>query len=262
MSTQLRETPQKMSDLKPRMRTASVELPTVSDRSPLAKLPTPPAPSPRKWYRERSFLRKASFVATIGTPLVLLGILVLIVKLPLLLGFLASALVYAGLFMLLSWRPHTQVERETTHDEIRRSLGNATQHVTQLRALAPAMEPLLSRYGGDQRLDAICRLADSAISELGAKKDTTLSAASRLEFVLSETLGILSRFRQVAVDEAALPGSLTPMVEKIEHDILPLIEASLKELAVSLNAEDSLNLDVAIRVLESTLKSEGLSRTS
>jgi len=225
-------------------------------------LATPPAPVPGRWYRERSFLREASFVATAGTPLVLLGILVLIVKMPLLLGFLASVLVYAGLFMLLNWRPQTQVERETTYDEIRRSLGNATQHVTQLRALVPAIEPLLRQCGGHLRLDVICRLAESAISELAAKKDTTLSVASRLEFVLSETFGILSRFRQVAVDETASSGSLTPMAEKIEHDILPLVEASLKELAVSLNAEDSLNLDVAIRVLETTLKSEGLSRTS
>ena len=201
-----------------------------------------------------------AYGATIGVPLVLLGILVLAIGLSPFVALLVSALVYAGLFLLLTWRSGIEVERGATQDEFLRSLAGAERHVARLRELAPAIKPHL----GDQRrarLEGIADLADKAIADLAGTEPVMLAAASRLEFVLAETIGLLALFGQVAGHGSASRESLAATIERLDHDILGRVEASLADLSGLLGEADAENLDVAIRVLERTLSRDGRART-
>ena len=209
-----------------------------------------------------AWLRNAAFGAAIGTPLTLLGGLVLGIGLSPLIGLAASALLYGGLFMLLVWRPEAEAERDVTRDEMRRCLASAGRHVARLRGLAQAIRPHLRGDPAAARLEGIARLAERAIAELESMEAATLATASRLEFILAETLGVLTLFDEVAARESPAPGSLAPTVDRIEHDILGLVESSLMDLSSLLDQAVAENLDVAIRVLESTLQAQARPRRS
>jgi len=67
---------------------------------------------------------------------------------------------------------------------------------------------------------------------------------------------------QITNDEGVLSEQSRGAIGRIEHDLLDLIESSLVEMSKSFKREDAVNLDVAIRVLDSMLITEGWSEKS
>jgi hypothetical protein len=155
------------------------------------------------------------------------------------------------------FNPRTQVEqsRQDIKDEIQQKLDESEVKVLRIRDLASPIDKQEVRA----RVLRICDLADSILQELKRDEDCTLATASRLEFVLSETRQILGFYVQIILGGVtAHPENLKTTIAKIEVDLLEQLELSLKDFAVKLDQADIVNLEATIRVLESTLKLEGL----
>lgn len=228
--------------------------PPAAQSFPAPPLAPPQPPAPRVWYLKPAFLREVAYGGSIALAIVLLAALVFIVNMPVLLAFFTSALAFAGLFFMLNWGTRREIARLDLRDEIRAKLHDCRVHIWEIRKLATKIFKLDVR----QRVDQICLLADTVCAKLELDDNTSLAAATRFEFVLAETRDILDKYTQITQGVAgALPAN-TALIRDIEDKLLPLLENSLQDFAVTLNRGDALQLETAIRVLENTLKTEGI----
>lgn len=222
--------------------------------TPPAATPAPmPPPLPRPWYRERAFLQNASYGISIAVPLVLLVILAFVVKMPLLVALGISVIVFAGLFFLLNWQTRAEIERQDIAEDIRRKLYDCRVRIAQIGALAfriqnEEVKPLVEQ---------ICGQAEGLLVRLESNKSTSLATASRFEYTLTETRDILEKYVQMTRGGGGGGGNAT-LIHEIEDELLPLLHKSLGEFAVSLDQNEMIKLEAAIRVLGDTLKTEGL----
>jgi DNA-binding SARP family transcriptional activator len=206
-------------------------------------------------YRMRRAVQSAKDLLTWFAPPLTLALLVFVLNVPLLVGMLLSLVIFVGLYLVFN--PRTQVEqsRQDIKDEIQQKLDESEVKVLRIRDLASPIDKQEVRA----RVLRICDLADSILQELKRDEDCTLATASRLEFVLSETRQILGFYVQIILGGVtAHPENLKTTIAKIEVDLLEQLELSLKDFAVKLDQADIVNLEATIRVLESTLKLEGL----
>lgn len=215
--------------------------------------PAMPPPAPIPWYRERAFLQNASFAISIAVPLVLLVILAFVVQMPLIVALGISVVVFAGLFFLLNWQTRVEIERQDIADDIRRKLYDCRVRIAQVRALSVRIQ------NGDVKLlvEQICGQAEGLLEKLESTKSTSLATTSRFEYILAETRDILDRYVQMTRDGGVDEPNAT-LIREIEDELLPLLHKSLGEFAESLDQNEMIKLEASIRVLEDTLKKEGL----
>ena len=100
-------------------------------------------------------------------------------------------------------------------------------------------------------------MAAAALSGLDNAGGNDLSAVAKLECLLSQSTRIFVWYVQITNDEGAPSEQSRDAIWRIEHDLLDLIESSLVEMSKLFKREDAVNLDVAIRVLDSMLRMEG-----
>ncbi len=206
-------------------------------------------------YKMRRALRIGKDLVTWFTPILTLAVLVFVLNVPLLVAMLLSLVIFVGLYLVLNPRTPPKPGGEEIADEVRQKLDESEVRVLKIRELAPP----IYKQEVQARVLRICDLAESILQELKRDEDCTLVTATRLEFVLSETRRILDRYVRIILGGVtAHPEYLKTTVAKIEVDLLEQVESSLKDFAVKLDQADIVNLEAAIRVLESTLKLEGL----
>ena len=248
-------------EARPPARVGTANLPAAGHRNAhMAPVQTKPRFSPAR-LRDPATRRRLSYGITLGVPLLLLGVLIFGMEMSPFMAFLASALTYAGLFMFFVWQPPNEVAQETIVEDVKKSLAKSRELIDRIHSFAPALRPLLGNGDGEIRLERIDALAERALAELDGKKGTSLGIADRFETRLSEFSAILELFQKTAGAGTVSSPLLTPLGEEVAQEILPLMERWLTDLSNSLKAEDTLNLDVAMRVMRDTLESEGLSRT-
>ncbi len=207
-------------------------------------------------YKMRRALQTAKDLLTWFTPILTLAVLVFVLNAPLLVGMFLSLVILVGLYLVLNPRTPVEPWREKIKDEVQQKLDESEAKVLRIRELAPP----IYKQEVQARVLRICDLAESILQELKRDEDCTLVTATRLEFVLSETRQILDLYVRIILGGVtAHPENLKTTVAKIEVDLLEQVESSLKDFAVKLDQADIVNLETAIRVLESTLKLEGLS---
>lgn len=230
---------------------APASIKPVEPTASAAQPPAMPPPAPIPWYRERSFLQNASYGISIAVPLVLLVILAFVVQMPLIVALGISVVVFAGLFFLLNWQTRVEIERQDIADDIRRKLYDCRVRIAQIRALSVRIQ------NGDmkQLVEQICRQAEGLLEKLESNKSTSLATTSRFEYILAETRDILEKYVQMTRGGGAKNATL---IREIEDELLPLLHKSLGEFAVSLDQNEMIKLEASIRVLEDTLKKEGL----
>ncbi len=212
-----------------------------------------------RWPSSRNRRRSLMYLVTLAVPLLVLGVSVLGFDLPVIAGLVASALAYAGLFLLLNWRPRLEEELESLRESIETSLGRSRRLALQLKELEPHLTPLLSDTAR-VRLQTICGLAQDAASDLASAGGTTLQTASNLEHLLSETVDALGLYRQVARRGAFHADRSEKISSAIENDLLVVVESALTDLSASFGDKESLRLEVAVQVLKNTVAVEGATR--
>ena len=195
-----------------------------ADESAQAVLIRPPdTHQGARWHTIRRDQRNLTYFATLAIPLLVLGVSVLLLDLPVAAGLVASALVYAGLFLLLNWRPRLEEERESLRESINESLRKSRGLVLQLKELESQLAPLLDNTAG-VRLRRICELAQNSASDLESAEGTTLQTANNLEYLLSETVDALGLYRQVARRGALHSDNIEKVSSAIEDDLLVVVE--------------------------------------
>jgi hypothetical protein len=211
-----------------------------------------------KWYQSPGVAKNLSFYVTLTVPLLLLGVLTQAFGVTLLPALLVSGLVYAGLYLMLNWRTRRENEIDATSDEVGTYFNQCLQHISQIEALATQAR----RDVGRNRFGKLAVLAAAALSRLENAGGNDLSAVAKLECLLSQSTRIFVWYVQITNDEGVLSEQSRDAIGRIEHDLLDLIESSLVEMSKSFKREDAVNLDVAIRVLDSMLITEGRSEKS
>jgi hypothetical protein len=189
-------------------------------------------------------------------PPVILALAVFVFNLPLLLSLILAFLVFTGLFFILNPRSGVEEAKDESQDEVAAKLKDTRAKIGQLRVLAKDVQKQQVR----EHILKICDLADSTVGDLISNKDTSIVTATRLSSTFAQTLEILQLYRQLASGQVKTePAKRDAILAKIEGDILSEIESSLHDFALKLDQGEVVNLEAAIRVLESTLKLEGIS---
>jgi hypothetical protein len=216
----------------------------------------PPRPGLLERYVSGQALRYAKDGINYSAPVGVLVLMVLGLGFPWWLGFGVAAMVFTGLFFLLNARPPREQEQVDLKSDIRQNLEKSGNTIERLRELAP-------QVGKTEVRECLLRIAETAtnlVQELWANPSTTLTTATRFEFVLAETVRLVEVYLQIQRGQiSADPKNVQALVRKIEDDLLPQLQAALTDFAVRLDQSELLNLEATIGVLESTLKLEGLS---
>jgi hypothetical protein len=211
-----------------------------------------------KWHQSPGVVKNLSFYVTLTVPLFLLGVLTQAFGVTLLPALLVSGLVYAGLYLMLNWRTRRENEIDAICDEVGTYANQCRQHILQIEALATHARSDIGR----DRFGKLAALAAAALSRWENAGGNDLSAVAKLECLLSQSTRIFVWYVQITNDEGVPSEQSRDAIGRIEHDLLDLIESSLVEMSKSFKREDAVNLDVAIRVLDSMLITEGRSEKS
>lgn len=194
-----------------------------------------------------------AYGVALGVPLlVLVGLL--LIQAPPVLALGVTVLLFGGLFLGLVYRPGVELEKQKLHDEIMTKLEAIRSKIADLRALAHGV----GKPETQARVLRICERAEKLLNRLQDEKRVTLAVVTRLDSIFGETRQILSQYVRICDGQmAADPAKLADIQERIET-LLSELEQALGEFAVDLDRGDMAALEAAIRVLENTLKNEGM----
>jgi hypothetical protein len=207
-------------------------------------------------YRSGKMLRYAKDGINYLVPVAVLTFMASIAASPWWLDLTVAVMVFSGLFFLFNPRPAREQAQVDLKGEIREKLTECGEAAERLRELAPQV----ANAQVQGRLAGISATAANLVAELRTNPSTTLTNATRFEFVLSETMRLLEVYLRIERGEiSAEPEKLRALARKVEDDLLPRLELALRDFAVKLDQSDLLSLEATIGVLESTLKVEGLS---
>jgi hypothetical protein len=207
-------------------------------------------------YRSGKPLRYAKDSINYTVPVAVLILIVLGFGFPWWLGFAVGVMVYSGLFFVLNARPPREQEQVDLRAEIRQKLAECGDAIERLREMAPQVAKTEVRA----RLASIVATAANLVRDLWELPSTTLTTATRFQFVTAETLRLLKTYLQIERGEISVEAEkLQPLVRKIEEDLLPQLQTALRDFAVKLDQSELLSLEATIGVLESTLRIEGMS---
>lgn len=189
----------------------------------------------------------------VAVPLVVL-VGLLLMQVPSIFALVVAILLFAGLFLGLVYRPGVELEKQKLADEIQTKLEAVRAKITDLRALARGV----CKPDAQTQVLRICERAEKLLGRLEDDKRVTLAVVTRLESIFAETRQIVSQYVRICNGQmAASPAKLTAVREQIEK-LLNELEHSLDEFAMDLDRGDMAALEAAIRVLENTLKHEGM----
>ncbi len=199
------------------------------------------------------------FLRDAGIWLAALVVLVLgtfVLNLPLVLSLLLAVLVFGGLFFVLNPKSAVEESREALKDEVAQKLSDTRSQIALIRYYGRDVTKIPVR----DHIAKICDLAEGILKDLAARPDTELATATRFNTTFTETREIVKLYTELAKGQVATtPEKRTELMTKIETDVLGQIETSLDEFAQKLDQGEIVSLEAAMRVLENTLKLEGIS---
>jgi hypothetical protein len=190
----------------------------------------------------------------LAAAVLLAAVFLLKLTLPIALGI--AALVYVGLFFILNPRGAQQVAEAEAVLEVRQVLADARGKVKHISDLGRSLRlPAVK----DKVLSA-CMAANAVLGKLHEDPNTLLSTAKRMTAALAQFEMIVTEYNEILTGRmVADPEKLQSLRDRIENQVLPGVEEAFKEFAVRLDSDDVAGLEVAVRLLTSSLKLEGLS---
>jgi len=202
--------------------------------------------------------KTVQFVRDLGTwiiPVVVLAVAVFVFNLPLLFSLALAILVFAGLFFILNPRTGAEERQDQSRAEVEAKLDDTRARVAHIRALANGIQ----KPNVKAHVQKICDMADGILKN-GNAQTVPLATAARLNSTFTQMDDIMQFYIQVIFGKVTLdPSKRDELLGKIERDILDSLDTSLHDFAVKLDQGEIVNLEATIRVLESTLKLEGIS---
>ena len=206
----------------------------------------------------RPMNKPLQFVRDLSTwivPVLVLALAVFVFNLPLLFGFVLAILIFAGLFFMLNPRSSAEERQDQAKEEVAAKLDDTRAKVAHIRALANGIQKQDVRA----HVLKICDLADGILKSDNAQT-VPLATATRLNYTFAQMDDIVQLYVQILFGKVTVdPAKRDALMGKIEGDILNSLETSLHDFAIKLDQGEIVNLEATIRVLESTLKLEGLS---
>jgi len=145
-----------------------------------------------------------------------------------------------------------QSEGKTVEEYSKEIIHKGRKQVNRIRNLGYQI------YGTDVRKDveSICETADEIFANLKADPSDMGAARKFLSYYLDTTEKILERYVNIKSKNINEP-EFDETLNKTE-EILKLIDKTFKEQMKKLLENDILDLDVELKVLEKTIKSEGV----
>ncbi len=189
-------------------------------------------------------------------PVLVLVAGVFVFNLPLLLSLVLAVLVFAGFFFVLNPKTGAEESKEAERDQVVQVLNESRAQVGRIRALSNQIPKQTVR----DQVGKICQLADNTIADMLSKPDVSLLTASRFSSTFTQTLDILQLYIGLANGKVQTdPAKREELLGKIETDLLNQLQSSLQDFAAKLDQGQIVTLEATLRVLQTTLKLEGLS---
>ena len=201
------------------------------------------------------FLRETGLVAG-GLAALLLAGLVFLFNVPLLVGLALAVAAFLGLSLLLSGGKGKEIAIEgMSAAEFRRALAETRGKAARVREQGDKVR----RPAMQAQIGKICQVTDYILSDFQSDPKDLKSAGFSLNYILDATVVILDKYASLTARGLSAED---PSLTRIEREVLPQVEKSLRLLNENIQKDEMLDLDVAISVLKQTLELEGLSGKS
>lgn len=189
-------------------------------------------------------------------PVAALVLAVLALEMPLPVALLLSLLLFGGMYLVLNPHTETEEERLQLRAEVWERLAACRATVARLRVLAGEIE----RAEVSERVMRICARAERVIETL-ARQDLSLASATRLATVFELAAHTLDTYVRASTDAPPDTPELGTVRDAVETEgrLFHQLELELDEWASRAVRDDVVEIEAAIRSLECTLRTEGLS---
>lgn len=188
-------------------------------------------------------------------PIVVLLVTVFVFNVPLWFALPLALVILGAMYFLLNPRSAKQESDEQARLEIEQLLRQARDHVQRMRGLAPKIAKLPVR----EQVLKFSAMADGILGDMLSKPGVSLLTASRLNSVFAQANDILNFYVQLN------DGRVTTSNEKraelsaqIETNVIPQLQTSMHDFAAQQDQSEIISLEAAMRVLDNTLKLEGI----
>jgi 5-bromo-4-chloroindolyl phosphate hydrolysis protein len=171
-------------------------------------------------------------------------------------GFFLSLVIGAaafatGFFLLFRVKPEEVLEAENT---IKTALDQGTAKLSQIMKLRSQIKkpPVTAK------ILEIENMITKIITQVGKEPNKLNKAQQFLNYYLDSTINILKKYVELSAQNLGDP-SIKASLAKVESMLQTIRDAFEKQLA-NLLSDDVLDLDTELKVLDQTIKSEGLGK--
>lgn len=189
-------------------------------------------------------------------PIIVLLVAYFVFQVPVWFALALAAVLLGALYFLLNPRSPSQDDQEQVRLETEQLLRDSRDLVSKIAALAPRVPKQDVR----DHIAKITAMADGELSDMLSKPGTSLLTATRLKGVFSQSYDILNFYTQLVNGKVTTTDDKrTALTAQIESGVLDSLQTSLHDFASQQDQGEITSLEASIRVLENTLKLEGLS---
>ncbi len=109
-------------------------------------------------------------------------------------------------------------------------------------------------------IDAICIKARKIVEKLASDEISSVDIAYRFLSIMTQSFEILQMYQDVLLGKTKVKSEeeILEITVRVESSLLPKIFEALSKMAVDLDSGEVVNLKIAVRTLEDTLKMDGL----
>lgn len=171
-----------------------------------------------------------------------------------LLSALLCAATYLGMYLLT--RPKVQPiyveDTRLTQPQIDQMINDGKRQVAAIKQAGKAIEGPIVRA----KVDDICQVADEIFDDFQKDPKDIKAARKFLNYYLSSTAKVVNLYAELS-NKSHFSNDERATLDRAER-ILEQIEATFHKQLNKLLADDYLDLDTELAVLEATMKSEGI----
>ncbi len=188
-------------------------------------------------------------------PIIVLLVAVFVFNVPLWFAVPLALVILGALYFLLNPRSAARETQEETRLETEQLLRQTRGNVDRMNKLAPHIVKPSVR----EQVLKLSAMSDSILREMLSKPGASLLTANRLNSVFGQASDILDFYVQLNEGRVmTTPEKRAALSAQIENNVLPQLQASVHDFAAQQDRGEVASLEAAMRVLENTLKLEGI----